>query len=159
MANPNNWLGKELKRLEQGGSAEFVDQVKRNKDKSVKAFKVFFENLGTEVDETKEASKIFLKFARDGKISKEEEKELRTQVYDIFKAVGIGIPFALIPGSTLLMPFLVRLAKKRGIDLLPTAFNQEEEKTEESDQDGSSDRSSDSLTKDGASPDGETTDP
>jgi len=43
---------------------------------------------------------------------------------------GIGIPFMLIPGSTLLMPFLIKLANKRGIDLLPSAFKTEEDDTD-----------------------------
>jgi hypothetical protein len=33
----------------------------------------------------------------------------------------------LIPGSTLLMPFLIKLANKKGINLLPSAFKKEEE--------------------------------
>lgn len=43
---------------------------------------------------------------------------------------GIGISFMLIPGSTLLMLFLMKLANKRGIDLLPSAFKTEEDDTD-----------------------------
>ena len=43
---------------------------------------------------------------------------------------GIGIPFMLIPGSTLLMPFLIKLANKRGIDLLASAFKTEDDDTD-----------------------------
>ena len=57
-----------------------------------------------------EASKIVVKFLKEGKVSKEEEHELKTQIYDLFKIAGIGIPFMLIPGSALLMPFLIKLA-------------------------------------------------
>lgn len=131
MTTRKDWLGSELKRLEKAGGEEFVTLVKKNKDKSVKAIKVFFENLQTEGKETAAASKIFIKYAREGKISKEEEKELRTQIYDIFKALGIGVPFMLIPGSTLLMPFLVKLAEKRGINLLPSAFEKKDKKDQE----------------------------
>lgn len=42
--------------------------------------------------------------------------------------LGIGIPFALIPGASLLMPFLIKIASKKGIELLPTAFNEKKEK-------------------------------
>ena len=43
---------------------------------------------------------------------------------------GNGICFMLIPGSTLLLPFLIKLANKRGINLLPYAFKTEEEGTD-----------------------------
>ena len=71
-----------------------------------------------------------VKYLKGGNISKEEEKELKSQIVDIFKAVGLGIPFVLIPGSSLLLPFLVKMAEKKGIKLLPTAFNDSEKKNE-----------------------------
>jgi hypothetical protein len=61
-------------------------------------------------------------------VSKEEEKELRTQVYDLFKVLSIGVPFAIIPGASLLLPFLLKIAQKKCINLLPTAFNEGKEK-------------------------------
>ena len=126
----DTWLNDELTHIEEKGGNEFVKKLKSNKDKSVRAIQIFFENLGQEGKETYAASKIMVKYIREGKITKEEEKELKTQIADIFKAVGLGVPFVLIPGSTLLLPFLVKLAEKRGIHLLPTAFN--EKKTEDS---------------------------
>jgi hypothetical protein len=123
MPKTENWLNEELKRLENKGWNEFADKLRSNKTKSVDAIHLFFENLGQEARQTHVASKIMLKYVREGKISKEEEKELRTQVFDILKAVGLGVPFVFIPGSTLLMPFLIKLAKKKGIHLLPTAFD------------------------------------
>ena len=84
--------------------------------------KNFVSKMGTEAKETHEASKVVVKFLKEGKVSKEEEHELKTQIYDLFKMAGIGIPFMLIPGSTLLMPFLIKLAKKKGINLLPFRF-------------------------------------
>ena len=43
---------------------------------------------------------------------------------------GIVISLMLIPDSTLLMPFLIKLANKRGIDLLSSAFKTEEDDTD-----------------------------
>ena len=68
-----------------------------------------------------------MKYLKAGSISKEEEKELRTQVYDLLKVLGIGVPFALIPGASLLLPFLIKIAQKKGIQILPTAFNEDKE--------------------------------
>ena len=123
MPKTEKWLNEELKRLESKGWNEFADKLRSNKTKSVDAIHLFFENLGHEARATHVASKIMVNYVREGKISKEEEKELRTQVFDILKAVGIGVPFVFIPGSTLLMPFLIKLAKQKGIPLLPTAFD------------------------------------
>ena len=135
MAKNENWLHDELNHLEKKGWEEFAGKLRSNRTKSVDAIHLFFENIGQEAKETQVASKIMLKYVRGGKISKEEEKELRTQVFDILKAVGIGVPFVFIPGSTLLLPFLVKLAEKKGIHLLPSAFNENKKKNPpESDQ-------------------------
>lgn len=114
--------------LEKEGKSEFVEKIKSHKDKTTKAFNNLIVNIKTEAAETHEASKIFAKYFKEGKVTPEEEKELRTQVYDLLKVLGIGVPFALIPGASLLMPFLIKIAQKKGIDLLPTAFNEENKK-------------------------------
>lgn len=85
--------------------------------------KVFWENISLEAKETKEAAQIIRKYASEGSISDEEEKALKLQVYDILKMAGIGIPFALIPGASVLIPLLVKYAKKKNVDLLPSSFN------------------------------------
>lgn len=112
-------------------TTEFSQKLKEHKDKASSALRGFVLKMGTEAKETHQASKVVVKFIKEGKVSKEEEHELRTQVYDLFKMAGIGIPFMLIPGSTLLLPYLIKLAEKKGIDLLPTAFKNEEEEKEQ----------------------------
>ena len=106
---------------------EFSEKLKTHGTKATEVMKTFVSKMGTEAKETREASKVVVKFLKEGKVSKEEEHELKTQIYDLFKMAGIGIPFMLIPGSTLLMPFLIKLANKGGIDLLPSAFKTEED--------------------------------
>jgi len=114
---------------------EFSEKLKTHGTKATEVMKNFVFKMGTEAKETHEASKVVVKFLKEGKVSKEEEHELKTQIYDLFKMAGIGIPFMLIPGSTLLMPFLIKLAKKKGINLLPSAFKKEEEDTLDNPQD------------------------
>jgi hypothetical protein len=41
---------------------------------------------------------------------------------DVIKIVGIGIPYMLIPGSTLLLALLVSIARKYKIEILPSSF-------------------------------------
>ncbi len=110
---------------------EFLDKLKGHQTKVTIAFKGFVAKMGTEAKETKEASKVVVKFLREGKVTKEEEHELRTQVYDLLKMLGIGIPFFMIPGSTILLPFLIKVAEKKGVNLLPTAFTNIEEDQKE----------------------------
>ena len=113
--------------LEKDGKTEFSKKIILHKEKTSKAFHEFVLNVKTEASETQVASKILVKYIKEGNVSKEEEKELRTQVYDLLKVMGIGVPFALIPGASLLLPFLLKIAQKKGINLLPTAFNDSKE--------------------------------
>jgi hypothetical protein len=83
-----------------------------------------------EIDETKEAGLIIKKYAQGGKLSKEEKHAVKVQFYDICKTIGIGIPFALIPGASLILPFLVKIADKHGIHLLPTSFSDDADNKE-----------------------------
>ena len=63
-----------------------------------------------------------------GTASEEEVDEANDQFKDLLKSVGLGGMF-ILPGGSLLIPVVVKLADKVGINLLPTSFN-EEEKTE-----------------------------
>ncbi len=117
----------DLSVFEQAGDIEFVAKIKVHRDKTKKAIQSFVYSMKVEANETQIASKIFVKYIKEGKVTPEEEKELRTQVYDLLKMLGIGVPFALIPGASLLIPFLIKIAQKRGIELLPTAFTDKDE--------------------------------
>ena len=57
-----------------------------------------------------------------GDITKEEEKFIKLYVYDMLKIAGIGIPFILLPGASIIIPFLLKAAEKRNIDLMPSKF-------------------------------------
>ncbi len=113
--------------FEKNGKIEFVHIIRRNKFKATKALNGFLIGLKNEASGSKETSRIIVKFISNQKISKEEEKHLKTQVYDIFKILGIGVPFMLIPGSTLLIPFIIKVAEKKGIDLIPSNFKKNKE--------------------------------
>ncbi|WP_111708481.1 putative signal transducing protein [Lutibacter citreus] len=112
----------DLTMFENNGKVEFVHVVKRNRYKAAKALTGFLVGLKNEATDSKETSRIIVKFISNQKITKDEEKHLKTQVYDVFKILGIGVPFILIPGATLLIPFLLKAAEKKGIDLIPSNF-------------------------------------
>lgn len=128
--------------LEEHGQKDFVSYLKKNRKKTAVAISTFAKNMSSEAKETKEASMLIVKFMKEGKISADEEKELRTQVYDLFKMVGIGIPFFMIPGSTLLLPFMIKVSRRFGVNLLPTSFTKDE-KEDKSDENLSKDKDSD----------------
>ena len=108
------------------GYKDFASKLKLNSDKSSKAFRVFFKNLNNEAKETKKAGQLIVKYLKEGKLTKDEEKELKLQFYDVLKIMGVGVPFFMIPGSTVLVPFLIKLSKKIGVDIVPSSFKKKE---------------------------------
>ena len=101
--------------------------AKIKEDLEVK-IKVFLSKVSEETDETKEAAKIIQKHIKGEPVSDEEEQKLKEQFFDILKITGIGIPFMLIPGASLLLPAIVIIAKKYNIELLPSSFQEIKEK-------------------------------
>lgn len=82
----------------------------------------FLQEAKTEYKGEKAAGIIIQKYIKEGKISDEEEMILKTQLMDSLKIVGIGVPFVLIPGASILMPILIKVAAKYRIELMPSAF-------------------------------------
>lgn len=122
MPKQKQFLKVDLTIFENNGKMEFAQVVQKNKIKTAKAFSTLLNGLKNEAVDTKETTRIIVKFVAKQEITKEEEKHLKTQVYDVFKILGIGIPFIIIPGATLLIPFLLKAAEKKGIDLIPSNF-------------------------------------
>jgi len=58
----------------------------------------------TECDGEKQAVIIIRKYIKDGQITAEEEIILKTQLLDSLKIISIGIPFAVLPGASVLIP-------------------------------------------------------
>lgn len=112
----------DLSIFENNNNSEFVIAVRRNKTKSTQALNQFIFGLKTGAADTRETSRIIYKFVAKQELTKEDELHIKTQVYDVFKMLGIGIPFMFIPGATLLIPFLLKAAEKKGIDLIPSNF-------------------------------------
>ena len=115
-------VGIDVTIFENNDKKEFARIVKRNKHKTIRALTHFLVGIKNEADDTQETSLIIYKFISQQKITKKDEKHLKNQVYDIFKILGIGVPFMIIPGATLLIPFIIKIAEKKGIDLVPSNF-------------------------------------
>lgn len=88
----------------------------------------FLHGLKVEYTGDKEALIIIREYIKGGQISEEQTHVLKTQLADSLKIVGIGVPFVLIPGASIIMPILIKVAAKHNIELMPSAFNGPENK-------------------------------
>lgn len=86
----------------------------------------FLQGMRTEDEGYKEALLIVRKYLSGEKITDEDDKILKTQLMDSMKIIGIGIPFVLIPGASILMPIIIKVAEKHNIELLPSAFSNQD---------------------------------
>jgi len=100
--------------------------------------KKFLDNVKQEASEFKEAGEILKKYASKEGITKEEGEKFREQFIDTLKILGIGIPFTIIPGASVLLPIVLSVAKKYNIDILPSSFSEENERNETDNSGGSS---------------------
>lgn len=82
--------------------------------------------LAQEKAETHEMLAIYRKFTH-GDASKEELKIANEQLVDVVKGLGIGI-FATLPFAPITIPFIIKLGKRMGIDVLPSAFYEQDDK-------------------------------
>lgn len=82
----------------------------------------FLLGMKAEYNGDKEAGTIIRKYIEGNKISEEEDHILKTQLMDSLKIIGVGVPFVLIPGASILIPILVKVASKHNITLMPAAF-------------------------------------
>lgn len=85
--------------------------------------------LAQEKAETHEMLAIYRKFTH-GDASKEELKVANEQLVDVIKGLGIGI-FATLPFAPITIPFIIKLGKRMGIDVLPSAFYEQDDKKDE----------------------------
>jgi len=99
--------------------------------KTKQILKDFFLGIKNEAKETKEASQLIRKHLNGNKLTKEEIKIVREQFYDILRGAGIGIPFMLIPMGSLLIPLMLKLSAKLGVELLPSSFRKEKQINDE----------------------------
>ena len=83
---------------------------------------LFFDILKKEYGDTKDLLPIIQKFIKTGTLSPRERVIFQKQLKDTLKLMGLGaIAVIPIPGTMLLIPVIIQLAKKFRINLLPEA--------------------------------------
>jgi len=65
---------------------------------------------------------VIKKYIHTGTITSEEEHLLKLQVADTLKIVGIVVPFVLIPGASIIMPIIIKVAQKYHVNLMPSVL-------------------------------------
>ena len=78
---------------------------------------LLFRDVDKQFDDDKEAVSIIKDY-----ITEEQEAYLKSQVENSLKAVGLMIPMTLLPGASVLVPLLIKIAAAHHIDLLPEDF-------------------------------------
>ena len=84
-------------------------------------------DLETEKDETVESAKILARFISGKEVSQKEKEFASQQSGDVVKIAAMGVA-AAAPGGSLAVPVLVKAARKVDIEMLPSAF-QDNQKT------------------------------
>jgi len=86
----------------------------------------FKHKLKEEGGEYKETTQILKKFYKTGSITNEDGEKVKKQLIDTFKMIGLGGIF-MIPGGSVGIIVLVKLAKRFGVNLLPSAWSKTDE--------------------------------
>jgi hypothetical protein len=87
--------------------------------------------IRTEAVETRDTFTILAKYIKKEKISREEKKQFKKQVFDILRSSGVMVPVMLFPApfvGTLLLIIMDHLLLSMNIHLLPDSFYQKDKK-------------------------------
>lgn len=87
-----------------------------------KALVVLQKGLAQESAETKQMLAIYHKYTR-GEATEQEMLEANQQFKDVIKGLGLSV-VVILPFSPITLPAIVKLGKKVGIDVLPSAFRE-----------------------------------
>lgn len=83
------------------------------------------DGLAQESVETKDMVVIYGRYSR-GKATKEEMRIANRQLRDVVSSLGLGV-LLVLPFAPLTLPIIVKLGKRFGIDIIPSAFSKEDD--------------------------------
>jgi hypothetical protein len=86
--------------------------------------------LSQEKAETRQMLSIYHSYLQ-GEASAKQMKEANAQFLDILKGLGLGV-FAVLPFSPITIPIIVKLGKLVGVEILPSAFADDESSSNQS---------------------------
>ena len=82
--------------------------------------------LADEAEQTKAMLATYQRYAQ-GSATEAELKEANEQFKDLMKSIGLGF-MVILPFSPITIPAIVKLGKKYGVDVLPSAIRNQMEK-------------------------------
>lgn len=88
--------------------------------------KLFIKKLREQFKHNKQARTILLAYSKSGTLTKEQSDILKDIARDVLKIVGLG-GIVVLPGGSLLMVFILKLAKILKVDVIPSQFKEIEE--------------------------------
>jgi len=91
--------------------------------------KIFINKMKEQFKHNKQARDILLAYSKSGTLTPEQSSLLKDIAKDMLKIVGLG-GIVVLPGGSLLMVFILKLAKFLKLDVIPSKFK-ETEKTED----------------------------
>ena len=107
--------------IEEGMIQDALDWAKEKGQAGLRGMKEFFRKFKQEMSETKEGIKLLVKMMKGVKLSDEEIAFIKEQAKDItLGSILLGI--IALPGGGIAVAVLVKLAKRFGIDLMPSSF-------------------------------------
>jgi hypothetical protein len=92
--------------------------------------RLFFRNLKQEIEESAWLAGNLARLVSGHKLHSSEIEMINRQIADVAKGTIIGAA-VMSPGGSLIAPFLIKTAKKMGIDLVPSAFKNNDIKESE----------------------------
>lgn len=84
--------------------------------------------LAEETEQTKAMLATYQRYTQ-GLATQAELREANEQFKDLMKSIGLGF-MAILPFSPITIPAIVKLGKKYGVEVLPSAFRNQMEKQE-----------------------------
>ena len=109
--------------IQEGKFQDIMAWIKEKGKAAVNSTKDFLRKFKQELEETKEGALILTKIIKGEALSAEESSALTTQVKDLAKGLPLLTLLAL-PGGGIATVALVKLARKAGVNLMPSSFQE-----------------------------------
>ena len=90
----------------------------------------FLKILKEEIKQKNKLKKIFIKYARNIPITPSEQQLVREELLDLLKILGMST-FFILPGSMLVIPFIIKLCNKYNVNIIPNSLKLESVSTDE----------------------------
>jgi hypothetical protein len=95
--------------------------LKSQKSETISDIRSFLMSLKHELERTAEGTTLLVKLARRRKLTAVEMTSLKVQLIDLGKGIPL-LGLIILPGGSIAVVALVKLANHLGIDLMPSTF-------------------------------------